>query len=66
LNVGDKFIVISKFGDDKEYLIVAKGIINRSSAKKGYFCIDKNKQPKFYSYTQFHVLKSQDVIRVKQ
>lgn len=71
MNIGDKFIVISKFGNDKEYLIIAKGITNRYSgstytaSKKGYFCIDRDKKPAFYSYAQFRTLESRGIIEIK-
>ena len=63
--VGDRFRLLATKDSSKQmnYIIVAKGIKDQTSEKKGYLCEDEEGQPRFFPYSQFHVLKSQRVIQ---
>lgn len=67
MKVGDRFRLLATSANRQmNYTIMAKDIVNKSDGKikKGYFCIDEDNNSRFFSYPQFHMLKSHDVIEI--
>jgi len=65
MEIGQHFKLVTKTAEE-EYELIEKGIQDVKTEKKGYLAIsvDKTeKELKFWSYAQFHVLKQQGVIK---
>lgn len=65
--VNDRFrLVATSKNKQMNYVIVAKDIkdISKDKIKKGYFCEDEDGGSRFFSYPQFHMLKSQGIIEL--
>ena len=68
MEIGEVFTIATKV-EDQEFRILEKGIVDQTTGKKGYLAISTDKEHpglKFWSYSQFHVLKSQGVIKRRE
>jgi hypothetical protein len=61
MEVKDTFIIKHKDGSEEKCTIIEKGTTT-NEGKKGYLAISANKELKYYTFPQFHMLKSQGVI----